>query len=167
MSARSARIFAGAARPSRSIRWWARAWRRPDRRDRDGGRQGEEAEFEPTVGSVAGAKLRVRAEKEGVIVRSCQCGDTIAVLSAADHHRGRGRRDARPRRPGARRTDRAVAARADRGRALGGRCGDGCCRRRPLSLWLAPARGRAAGARQFRRAEGQCRDHRPARPARA
>jgi 4-aminobutyrate--pyruvate transaminase len=29
------------------------------------------------VGSVA-AKLRVRAEKEGVIVRSCQCGDTIA-----------------------------------------------------------------------------------------
>ena len=23
-------------------------------------------------------KLRVRAEKEGVIVRSCQCGDTIA-----------------------------------------------------------------------------------------
>jgi 4-aminobutyrate--pyruvate transaminase len=24
------------------------------------------------------AKLRVRAEKEGVIVRACQCGDTIA-----------------------------------------------------------------------------------------
>jgi 4-aminobutyrate--pyruvate transaminase len=32
--------------------------------------------FEP-VGTIA-AKLRVRAEKEGVIVRACQCGDTIA-----------------------------------------------------------------------------------------